>query len=227
MLRDLYSKLASRCSDRAVTQLGYCHRSSACVQESQGPQGSKHIRVVSAGYEDGNVAEFWVDGQKIEGTNDRGLNVVVLKPTTLTIEKKRSFDTYHSSDNSQSFADYINQIQDGMIVLVAVRDEAVNNLNDRGRSVFASIGGLRPVQGPSAYRCSYALIGIKGGSGLAEQDKSNGQGKVEVEAHIDVVLYMLVHPCTNCAYLCRVQAQKRFSVKNSTQCCGRRCLKSL
>ena len=143
---------------------------------------------MSAGYGDGNVAEFWVDGEKIVGTGDmpnRGLNVIVLEPTTLTPVKKCCFDTHESSENSYRFAKYIDEIQDGMIVLVAVKDEAMNNLNDRGRSVFASIGGQSIVnEGPSAYRCSYALIGIKGGSGLAEQDRPSGQGKVEIEAQL-------------------------------------------
>ncbi|CAE7444785.1 unnamed protein product [Symbiodinium natans] len=63
----------------------------ACC-EAVGP-GNHAVIVRSAGFSDGNEAEFWVNGELIYKTGTRGLTIVDLWPD-MTVKHTETFDTY-------------------------------------------------------------------------------------------------------------------------------------
>ena len=149
------------------------------------PHEGSRIKLVSAGYEDGNKAEFWLNKAKLtEVPNDRGLNVVVLNES-LEVHDCSSFDVHARSSASREFVTFIEKVAVGSVVLVAVKDEATENLDSAARNALTSLGATKaPDSSRRCYRSSYALVGRKGGSALAQGFNTNGRGQVQIDVFV-------------------------------------------
>jgi len=135
--------------------------------------------VKSAGYTSGDVAAFYLDGGEvmINGpANNRGLNILIIDPGTQRIVKGQCYDTWANPKDANAFlASDLNSAPQGHILLLALKDSGMENLNKAALEALQSFGST--LTGPLTERQGYALVGVKGGRALAEQ-----QGKsVEIQ----------------------------------------------
>jgi len=134
--------------------------------------GQAAARVVSAGYENGNLANFYVDGNRIvladAEADRRGLNVLVVDPEAGRVLFGRAYDIWGNpfEENKQLAAD-IAALPDGTIVMAALKDSGMENADGNLIGALQSLGAT--VSAPLAMREGYALIGVKGGVAIAER----------------------------------------------------------
>ncbi|CAE7244146.1 Cemip [Symbiodinium necroappetens] len=138
--------------------------------EAMGP-GEQALVVRSAGFSDGNRAEFWLNGQRLYETRKRGLTVVDLWPN-MTVKHIETFDTHA---DSLPMAAYLNSTAKGNVILVGASDDASAGMGWEAANQLRDCGATFPR--PLCFRCSYTLIGVKGGSKLAEVVTKPGKGK--------------------------------------------------
>jgi len=156
------------------------------IAETLVPTGSGGAEVVlvgalvkSAGWEDGNIAEFYTNGKKMQVPTGRGLNVVVLNQDG-SKNASYTFDT-HAAGGAEELAQMVEGLVEGTPVLVATRDEASDQLREAGLLALEALGA-RSVRG-LADRDSFALIGVRGAaSPLAELAVPHGNGPAVVGA---------------------------------------------
>lgn len=120
------------------------------------------LTALSAGWDTvgypGGSAQLWVDGVDYS-QHRRGMNLIVIDQTTGIVLNSLYYDTYASSTDANNMATFINSIDNGRIVMVAVQDEAVSNMTSAGINALYTLGAGSFNPG---YRGSWALIGIKG-----------------------------------------------------------------
>ena len=136
------------------------------------------LQASSAGFLDpgyaGGIGYLYVDGVNYS-VNARGVNLVVIDEISGKVLDSRRYDTFASSSYSNSLVSYINSLQTGRIVLVAVKDEATRYMTSAAINALYSLGASNWQQG---YRGSWALIGKVGagtGNGIQSWHYS-GQG---------------------------------------------------
>jgi len=149
---------------------------------------STGVRIVSAGHGDGNRADFFLNDKKIDIRGEagrRGLNVVTLDPDTQQVTSRKTYDVWADpqTENTRLAGD-INSLPDGRIVMVACKDSGMENLDARAIAALWSAGATIP---GGKEREGYALIGVKGGDALAEEQG----GRVEVSG---TVPFFVRHP---------------------------------
>lgn len=152
------------------------------VQQSPAPSSGSLVRVASAGFESGNRADILVDDRlvPVSGVSDnRGLSVVAVDPTDGQVLTSRAYDLWADpfSSNRQLSAD-LGALPDGTVVLIALKDSGMENLDTTGLSALNSVGST--LSGALGVREGYALIGSKGGTALAEEIGA----QVEVQAEL-------------------------------------------
>jgi len=148
------------------------------------PSDLKGVVVRSAGWADGNRAEFWMNGELLYATGTRGLTVVELLPRSQTVIVNTTFDTY--SDSSALEA-YLSTVEIGNLLLMAAADEASASFSEQAKMLVEQCGGqlIRQI----GYRSSYALIGHKSATSqqpLAEVLLPSGAGQAVAAAHVQV-----------------------------------------
>lgn len=141
------------------------------------------IEVKSSAKDDGNKAEFYLNGTQLDAPNDRGLNFVVLTAGLDGMAETESFDTY--ADDGSDILDYVETIPAGRVVLVSVKDEASNKCESSCQEALALLGAQTY---PENRRESWAMIGRSGGPAIAEEKKAAGNGAVEVQQSFIVAL---------------------------------------
>ncbi len=90
----------------------------------------------------------------------RGYNLTVLDPRSGEVITRTGFDTYANEYEAQRMAQFIAQIPEGAIVLVATKDDASRSLTDEAVAALRTLGSqvdLREFPGQF-----HALIGVKG-----------------------------------------------------------------
>ena len=141
--------------------------------------GCLEVVVRSAGGADGNYADFSLDGQQVELASGRGFSIVILAQDG-GVQSKHVYDTGYQAEGSGPLATLLNDLPDGTAVLIAAMDDASDSLT---AEAIASIQGLGATKISSiSYRDSYALIGIKGQSAIAEAHSSTGEGPIELKS---------------------------------------------
>eukprot|EP00928_Gymnodinium_smaydae_P044949 TRINITY_DN2_c0_g3_i1.p1 TRINITY_DN2_c0_g3~~TRINITY_DN2_c0_g3_i1.p1 ORF type:complete len:575 (+),score=98.31 TRINITY_DN2_c0_g3_i1:37-1725(+) len=145
------------------------------------PNDIGHVpaKVRSAGVNNGDAAEFWVDGQAIDFAAGTGVNIVALNPKTKEHIFKTTYDVVNDSEaaNEKLAAD-LKALSSGSMVLVAVKGTGAEKLSDDAwyylRCAGASISA-------GHWQSGYALIGCKGGStgGLRIAEKMGPEVMVE------------------------------------------------
>jgi len=134
--------------------------------------GRSRVKVVSAGLDAGDVADFFLDDVLVQipagATNRRGVNVVVLSPNTGGVVSSGAYDIWGNpaAENSRLAAD-LNALPDGHVVLVALKDSGMENLQDVALAALEDCGAR--LQDRLGFREAYTLIGCKGGKALAER----------------------------------------------------------
>lgn len=139
------------------------------------------LRVKSAGGADGNFAEFYVNGALIDMESARGLSVVVLGETG-AIVSKQVFDTGYEAEGAGPLVDLLESLADGTIVMIAAMDDASDSLTAEAKAAIAALGATKVDQ--ISYRSSYALIGVKGRTAIAEEVAAPGEGSLIIEENL-------------------------------------------
>lgn len=144
-------------------------------------QGRTMVKVVSAGYSTGNVADFFLNDKQVPVVGlagRRGLNVVTMDPKAGQVLWARSYDIWGSPlEESKRVADDLNALADEAVVLVALKDSGMENIDSNALAALRNCGCS--LEGRLAERESYALVGIKGDDALAEK---SGKSMIMVEA---------------------------------------------
>ncbi|XP_047484654.1 protein O-linked-mannose beta-1,2-N-acetylglucosaminyltransferase 1-like [Penaeus chinensis] len=96
---------------------------------------------------------------------DRGIHVVVLNQHSGHVTAKRVFDTFNPGVEEE-MVEFVDDVQDGRIIIFAVLDEASKGLTWRGRNKLRELGSRWSEK--LAYRDMWALVTRKGGLKLAE-----------------------------------------------------------
>jgi len=132
--------------------------------------GSKVV-VVSAGYDSGDIADFFVDDQLVPiigSEGRRGINVVVIDPGSQRILSARSYDVWGDTTNQNSrLASDLTQVPPGHIVLVALKDSGMEKITEVALDALAGVGCT--LEESLDFREGYALIGVKGGKAMVER----------------------------------------------------------
>jgi len=126
---------------------------------STGVRSPVNILVKSAGEEVGDFGHIYVDGRETS-PNQRGYNVAVLDPATGVVERTGHFDTFASEEESTRLAEFMGGIPEGMVVAVAVGDEASLHLTEEAVLALRTIGAQEDLR--RMFRWGHAVIGIKG-----------------------------------------------------------------
>lgn len=122
-------------------------------------QKSLSIKAQSGGYFSGNFAKVEINGTIMEA-NSRGIHVWAIDRNQNTILERASFDTHISVEESQAFIRFIHWIANGMVIVIASKDEFIENLTQEAIATLQQLGStkINHVQ----YRDSYVFIGEKG-----------------------------------------------------------------
>ncbi len=133
------------------------------------------LQVESAGYTDGDYARITVNSLPVLEQH-RGHNLVVISPNTGKVVTNRSFDTWASQNEANAMADFINGLEIGTYVLVAIKDDGSLSMTENAYQALEGIGSqsCRNVK----FRDSWAIIGIKDASigTVKERHIPTGQG---------------------------------------------------
>mmetsp|Transcript_81365 Transcript_81365/g.143597 ORF Transcript_81365/g.143597 Transcript_81365/m.143597 type:complete len:1943 (-) Transcript_81365:182-6010(-) len=140
------------------------------------------IIVNSSGRDLGNVAEFYIDGVKLNFEASRGMNVAVVLPGGI-LESSRVFDTNGLESEGEALADFLEGLDDLKLVLIATKDDARDNLNERAFAAIEDLGATKIRD--LTWRDAYALIGVKGGYALSEALYDNGEAMAVARATYD------------------------------------------
>jgi hypothetical protein len=137
---------------------------------------------VSAGFDQGSLAQIYLRGRRIRTVGEakgRGVHVVTVDPDVGQVLSAKSYDIWGNPqvENAQLSTD-LNALSDGIVVLVALQDSGMENLDMKAIYALQDVGST--IERPLRMREAYALIGVKGGSALAE---SSGP-RAEIEAEI-------------------------------------------
>jgi hypothetical protein len=141
------------------------HREETEKENSYIPLLSTHadsvlsIKAQSGGYFSGNFAKVEINGLVMEA-NSRGIHVWAIDRNENIILERASFDTHISEEESRAFTKFLNWISTGMIIVIASKDEFIENLTSEAIFALEQLGStkIREVQ----YRDSYVFIGEKG-----------------------------------------------------------------
>ncbi|XP_018408199.1 PREDICTED: protein FAM3B [Nanorana parkeri] len=109
------------------------------------------------------LPDICLDGEMLLGgsqkTGNRGLNFVIVNPTTLKVIDTKTFDMYEG-DFSGPMVEFMNKIPAESIILVASHDDASTKLNDAAKKAFEDLGSkeIRNVR----FRSGFVFLAVKG-----------------------------------------------------------------
>lgn len=159
----------------------------AIPEQPETPAGpTTEARVVSAGFDQGSLAQIYLGARRIRTVGEakgRGVHVVTVDPDAGQVLSAKSYDTWGNPqvENTQLATD-LNALSDGIIVLVALQDSGMENLDTKAIYALQDVGST--LTGPLRMREAYALIGVKGGSALAESSGSRAEIEAEIPCEV-------------------------------------------
>ncbi|CAH1783634.1 unnamed protein product [Owenia fusiformis] len=119
-----------------------------------------------------------------EGVNDagRGFNIAVVDPTTKDILRLGRFDTY--AQDSSLLEIFLEQVEDGQIVVAVTNDDASTKLNNHAKELFNKLGSSQ-IQNVR-FRDTWAMAGMKGIGGFTQFEQlqfagANGEWPEEMD----------------------------------------------
>lgn len=133
--------------------------------------GITNLKVVSAGGDAGDIADFFVEDQKVPiggMSNRRGLNVVVIDTSMGQVLSAKTYDIWgNPMEENRRLAKDFRALEEDSVVLVALKDSGMENLDGEALHALQSIGST--LESRLSFRQGYALIGVKDGEALAER----------------------------------------------------------
>jgi len=99
-----------------------------------------------------------LNGNDIYNGRNRGLRLVTLKRSDLTVVDNMTYDVYISEDARNNLANKLNNLDDSVIVILASYDALLTN--QALQDAIARCGGTGTFFGGSFFRVPYALVGI-------------------------------------------------------------------
>uniref|UniRef100_A0A8C7VR25 Cell migration inducing hyaluronidase 1 n=1 Tax=Oncorhynchus mykiss TaxID=8022 RepID=A0A8C7VR25_ONCMY len=131
------------------------------------------------------------------GWGNRGIIVHVIDPKTGEVLHNDRFDTYRSKEESRRLAQYVDVVDNGMILAMMVNDEGSNNLEDSGILKPILYYTLRPQASISIVHLSNSTV-----LELAEPAEGWGPGDRLVLASTDYSMHQAeeftILPCPAC-----------------------------
>ncbi|MEW6701652.1 MAG: C25 family cysteine peptidase, partial [Bacteroidota bacterium] len=140
------------------------------------------IFVTSAGWYAGANAVIAENGKNLL-TNSffAGMGLVVFDEKTLKLEYSDWYELFNNQPRMQQLVDYINSIPQGKIVVLAVADDAANNISIELKNAVKTLGSTKIDS--LQFRGSWALIGKKSAlpEDVIEKVKGPYDGLVQIE----------------------------------------------
>jgi hypothetical protein len=90
----------------------------------------------------------------------RGYNLAAVDPQSGNVLDMQGFDTYANAFEADRMAQFIEGLDDGVLVLGAARGEAGVSLNDRAVAALASLGSAVDLRATPGH--GHAFVGVKG-----------------------------------------------------------------
>ncbi|KAL1007492.1 hypothetical protein UPYG_G00087520 [Umbra pygmaea] len=109
-----------------------------------------------------------------KGWGNRGVIVHIIHPETGEVLHNDRFDTYRSKEESRRLAQYVDVVENGMILAMVVNDEGSNNLEDSARKALTKLGSRHFHR--LGFRHPWSFIAVKGDSSTAVEDHAIYQG---------------------------------------------------
>ena len=120
---------------------------------------SESVNEHSGGFEAGKCSRFTTKGYLIPCESKRGINVVILDSYS-HLGCCESFDTHKQVKESSRFCEFINGLQGGTVIGIAVKGDAKECLTEPAVNTIKYLGGTEIVH--VKFRSSYALVAIVG-----------------------------------------------------------------
>lgn len=174
-------------------------------------QQKSRVQVVSAGFNTGNMVSVTLDGSIIvDPATDaaRGLHMVVIDPSAHSVASHAVYDLWGDADCSKRLAEAIKALPQGHIVLLALQDSGMENLDADLITALSLIGST--LEKKLDERESYVCIGIMGGVALMEK---HGHEKLVVETVLPIFVNSEPRdPATRASSKTRKDALKKAKV---------------
>lgn len=138
------------------------------------PKVSAKVR--SAGADNGDTAEFWVDGTKIEYTAGTGVNIVAVDLDTKAVLSSKAYDTSKDEANKDLVSD-IAALPGTCAVLMAVKGTGAEELSN---DAWSALEGCGAVLKEGHWHKGYALIGTRWGQCISEVRSGEAVAEGEV-----------------------------------------------
>ncbi|XP_072254407.1 protein FAM3B [Pyxicephalus adspersus] len=126
---------------------------------------SEVVYSVRSGGSKSTLPKICLEDEILLGTakqpGDRGFNFIVVNPETLKVTDTKTFDMYEG-EYSGPMVEFINQIPNGFIILVASHDDPFTKLSDAAKKAFEDLGSkeIRNLK----FRSGFVFLAIKGGT---------------------------------------------------------------
>uniref|UniRef100_A0A8D0BB02 hyaluronoglucosaminidase n=1 Tax=Salvator merianae TaxID=96440 RepID=A0A8D0BB02_SALMN len=104
----------------------------------------------------------------------RGIIVHVIDPNTGSVIRSDRFDTYKLKGESIRLVRYLNAVDHGMILAVAVNDEGSKSLDDSARKAMTKLGSKHFLH--LGFRHPWSFITVKGNASSSVEDHIEYQG---------------------------------------------------
>eukprot|EP00928_Gymnodinium_smaydae_P043038 TRINITY_DN28926_c1_g1_i1.p1 TRINITY_DN28926_c1_g1~~TRINITY_DN28926_c1_g1_i1.p1 ORF type:complete len:1137 (-),score=186.57 TRINITY_DN28926_c1_g1_i1:242-3652(-) len=185
----------------ASVQLRACGATASASVLDGGGGGSAGVlvRVVSAGRDHGDRADFYLGGRRItmpavrrrggrlRSDGGAGVHVVALEPCGSRVASAWLYDTSAASPDavaaSAQLAADLHSLPEGCAVLVAVKGSGLEGLSPAALAALELVGATPARVGSAQPRAGYALIGCRGGPAIAERQSWS----VEIEGLVRTV----------------------------------------
>lgn len=179
------------------------------------------ILLYSAGFDAGDSAAMYVDGQNISlGLTERGYNVAVLNEHSGEVEQFAAFRTYSDVPDTtlvEPLIQILSGVDTGRVVLIAIADEGAVNKTERVNRAIESVGSgmIRSL----GFRSSWAIIGRKGAAPgtVAEVLHAANGGPAEIR---DTVLFAAVSGTLETPFIGPSRQWHRFEANVDTSALG-------
>lgn len=131
----------------------------------------------SGGYAHGRSAVFAYAGKRLVERR-RGVALMSIAPGQHGAGSLSVFDTFGHADAAERLRRAIARLPPKTVVALAVIDEASRKWSAAGQQALAAIGAKTALF--KRYRCSYAVIGVKGAQAGSAIERLDCRGKATV-----------------------------------------------
>lgn len=167
---------------RGINRLSFVHRPPERTHPSRrigttGVRSPVDLAAYSRGARDKPYCELRVDGELVSD-NRRGLNVVSVDPKDGSVLDARGFDLHFWRADSELWARWVERLERGTIVAVAVRKDAGRRASPAAIAALRALGvraDLRDHEG-----AAFAAVGVKGARPGQALEKLDGARRVVV-----------------------------------------------